>query len=124
MRGGLGGGPDGGGKGGGNSASAAFCLLLTNHEARLSFGFPDAVELLRFLSPPPFSSGASAGSCDLVVMWDLGDVGYVGDSGEGSGDWNRGDGNPSPGSSNLSVVDIEPSVVSAVPGRVMSSLGI
>jgi hypothetical protein len=53
------------------------------HEACLRFGFPDAVELLRFLSPLPLSSGISAGSCDLAVMGDAGDVG---DNGEGSGD--------------------------------------
>ena len=59
--GGSGGGPGGGGKGGGNSASAAFCLpLLENHKARLSLGLPDAVELLRCLSPNPFSEGASS----------------------------------------------------------------
>ena len=86
MRGGFGGGLDGGGKGGGSSASAAFLQLPINHEACFCFGFPEAVELLRFLSPLPLSPGISAGSCDLVVMCDLGDVGYVGDNGEGSGD--------------------------------------
>lgn len=57
-----GGGPDGGGRGGGSSTSDFF-LPETNHEARLCFGLPDAVELLRFLRPPSFSGNSlSSGS--------------------------------------------------------------
>lgn len=45
-------GPEGGGKGGGKSVSVGIVLPAINHEARFNFGFPDAVELLRFLEFP------------------------------------------------------------------------
>ena len=53
-----GGGPEGGGRGGSKAASVSFLLPL-NQDARLCLGLPDAVELLRFLSPP--SNSAAGG---------------------------------------------------------------
>lgn len=55
-------------------------------------------------------------------MGDVGDRGKLGDSGEGIGEWNRGDDSPSAGNSNLSV-PTDPSVVMAVPGLTRSSEG-